>query len=222
MSSFYVCIPTIAGYETALNYLLESFPPGWKGKYILVFQKADDESVCIFEDGHIEVHITQNLHDYGNWIGIYKLLERELIPKNSCFLFVHDTCKFGERSYELTNHIANVFMNESDYDIMWLSSKGQCNICLIKESGIRYGYNVYKDVKEITKLEGVQWEWYPYHPYSPKAFEIKHYFIPIETEKLGKIKIYSDNERNILKYNSIDLEKYFVDIVTDNDHPYSP
>jgi hypothetical protein len=129
MSSFYVCIPTIAGYETALNYLLESFPPGWKGKYILVFQKADDESICIFEDGHIEVHITQNLHDYGNWIGIYKLLERELIPKNSCFLFVHDTCKFGERSYELTNHIANVFMNESDYDIMWLSSKGQCNIC---------------------------------------------------------------------------------------------
>jgi hypothetical protein len=222
MYNFYVCIPTISGYEKALNNLLDSLPDEWKDKYILVYQNEQKESIMVFDDKHIEVRMKQNLHDYGTWIGIFKLLEQGLVSKNSCFLFIHDTCKFGENSLNLTSHIANVFMNESDYDIMWLSNKGQCNICLIKESGIRYGYNVYKDVKEITKLEGVQWEWYPYHPYSPKAFELKQYFIPIETEKLGKIKIYSNNERNILKYNSIDLEKYFVDIVTDNDHPYSP
>jgi hypothetical protein len=222
MSNFFVCIPTISGYEVALKHLLNSMPDEWRNRYILVYQKEQTEKIVIFEDGRIEVYIKQNLHDYGTWIGIYKLLEKNLLPKDSCFLFIHDTCSFGDQSYKLTSHIANVFMNESDYDIMWLSSKGQCNICLIKESGVKYGNAVYKDVDSITKLQGVTWEWDPYHKYSPKAFELKHYFIPIETEKTGKIKIYGDTERNILKYNSIDLEKYFVDIITDSDHPYKP
>jgi hypothetical protein len=222
MSNFFVCIPTISGYEAALNLLINSMPHEWRNRYILVYQKEQTEKIVIFEDGRIEVYIKQNLHDYGTWIGIYKLLDKNLLPKDSCFLFIHDTCKFGNNSYKLTSHIANVFMNESDYDIMWLSSKGQCNICLIKESGVKYGYNIYKDVENITKLQGVTWEWDPYHKYSPKAFELKHYYIPIETEKMGKIKIYGEIERNILKYNSIDLEKYFVDIITDSDHPYKP
>jgi hypothetical protein len=222
MFNFYVCIPTIKGYETALNVLLESLPVEWNNKYILVYQKEEVDMITMFSDGHIEVKIKQNLHDYGNWIGIYRLLEKNLIPKDSCFLFIHDTCKFGNDSYRLTNHIANVFMNESDYQIMWLSYLGQCNICLIKEQGILYGYNIYKDINEVSKIEGVKWEWDPYHEFSPKAFELKQFFIPIKTENCGKIKIYSDNERNILKYPSIDLEKYFVDIVADNDHPYSP
>jgi hypothetical protein len=222
MFNFYVCIPTIKGYEIALNNLLNSFPNEWKEKYILIYQNEITEKITIFEDGHIEVYINNNLHDYGGWIGINKLLEKNIVPNNSCFLFIHDTCKFGDNSYKLTSHIANVFMNESDYDVMWLSKLGQCNICLIKERGIRYGYNVYKDIKTVTKIEGVKWEWDPYHPNSPKAFEIKHYFIPVDTEKLGKRQVYSNTERNVLLYKTIDLEKYFVDIVNESDHPYSP
>jgi hypothetical protein len=220
MFNFYICITTIVGYEVALNSLLDSMPLEWKDKYILVYQKADEENICLFEDGHIEIHIKNNLQDYGNWIGIYKLLEQELIPKDSCFLFIHDTCKFGEQSYRLTSHVANVFMNESNYDIMWLSKLGQCNICLIKESGVRYGYNIYKDINEISKPESVTWEWDPYHPNSPKSFELKHYFIQVDTEKLGTKKIYSNNDRHILKYTVIDMEKYYAGDGVN--HPMSP
>jgi hypothetical protein len=220
MSKFYVCITTVTGYETALNSIVESLPNEWKDKYILVYQNDPNERITIFEDGHIEVYIKNNLHDYGNWIGIHKLIERGLVPKDSCFLFVHDTCKFGERTYKLTSHIANVFMNESDYDILWLSKLGQCNICLIKESAIQYGYNIYKDIQEITKPESVIWEWDPYHKCSPKSFELKHFFIPVETEKLGTKKIYSDNDRHVLNYPTIDMEKYYAGDGVN--HPLAP
>ena len=222
MSNFYVCITTVSGYETALNSIVESLPSEWKDKYILVYQNDPNERITIFEDGHIEVYIKNNLHDYGNWIGIHRLIERGLVSKDSCFLFVHDTCKFGERTYKLTAHISNIFMNECDYDILWLCSNGQCNICLIKESAIQYGYNIYKDIYKITKLQTVDWEWDHYNLCSPKSFELKHYYIPIKTEKLGLRKVYSDVERTVLLYNSIDMEKYYVDIKKESDHPFLP
>jgi hypothetical protein len=222
MFNFFICIPTIKGYEVALDNLLESLPVEWCNKYILVYQNEVEETITRFKNGRIEIRIQQNLHDYGGWIGIYKLIEQQYIPSNSCFLFIHDTCKFGESAYKKISHISNVFMNEMDHDILWLSSLGQCNICMMKESGIRYGYNIYKDVRSITKRQGVEWEWDPYHPNSPKSFELKHYFVPIETEKRGKRTVYSSVERNVLYYASIDLEKYFVDIALDSDHPYNP
>jgi hypothetical protein len=222
MSIFYVCITTIKGYETALNNILESLPSEWKDKTIIVYQNESNERITIFEDGHIEVYIKNNLHDYGNWIGIYKLIEREIVPKNSCFLFVHDTCKFGPRTQELSRHISNIFMNESDYDIFWLCNNGQCNICLLKESAIRYGYNFYKDVYSITKMQTVDWEWDYNNPCCPKTFNLKHYYMRIATEKIGKRKVYSDVERTVLYYPTIDMEKYYVDIKQESDHPKSP
>ena len=222
MSDFYICITTITGYDAALYNILDSIPKEFKNKYILVFQNEPDEGITIFEDGHFEVHIKHNLHDYGNWIGVHRLLEQELVPKNACFLFVHDTCKFGEKSYSLTSHISNVFMKESDYDILWLCNNGQCNICLIKESAIHYGYNMYKNINSITKMQTVDWEWDYDNPCNPKTFELKHYYIPISNIKTGKRKVYSDVERTVLYYPSIDLEKYYVDIKQESDHPKMP
>jgi hypothetical protein len=222
MSIFYVCITTIRGYETALNTILESMPNEWKDKTIIVYQNESNERITVFENGCIEVCIKNNLHDYGNWIGVYKLLDKGMVPNNSCFLFVHDTCKFGPRTYQLSQHISNIFMNESQHDIFWLCNNGQCNISLLKVSAIRYGYNFYKDIYSLTKMQTVDWEWDYNNPYCPKTFNLKHFYIPIGTEKIGIKKVYSDVERTVLYYPSIDMEKYYVDIKQETDHPKSP
>jgi hypothetical protein len=75
MSNFYVSITTIQKYKPALDMLLESLPNEWRDKYILVYQAEEEESYKVFEDGHIEVYIKNNLSDYGAFVGINMLLE---------------------------------------------------------------------------------------------------------------------------------------------------
>jgi hypothetical protein len=72
--TFYLSISTIKKYKVALDVLLESIPNEWKNKYILVYQNENENDYKIFEDGHIEVYIKNNLSDYGNWVGVNILL----------------------------------------------------------------------------------------------------------------------------------------------------
>ncbi len=65
-NSFFVSITTIKKYKIALNLLLDSLPDEWKNKYILIYQDEETNNYKIFDDGHIEVYITNNLYDYGN------------------------------------------------------------------------------------------------------------------------------------------------------------
>ena len=91
---FYVSITTIKKYKSALDILINSLPIEWKDKYILVYQNENENDFKIFEDGHIEVYITNNLSDYGNFVGVNMLFNLNIIPQNSWILFIHDTCKF--------------------------------------------------------------------------------------------------------------------------------
>ena len=71
-------------------------------------------------------------------------------------------------------------------------------------------------------MQTVDWEWDYNNPYCPKTFNLKHYYMRIATEKMGIKKVYSDVERTVLYYPSIDMEKYYVDIKQETDHPKSP
>jgi len=221
--SFYVSITTIQKYKAALDIMLASLPEEWKNKYIVVYQDEPVNEFTVFEDGHIEVKITNNLSDYGNWIGMQMLIDNNVVPKDTWFLFVHDTCKFV--SNECSQKVKDIIAahNELDVDILWLCHNGQCNICLIRRNGITHGNNVYKDITYMTKQETVDYEWQHNNPLSPKSFPVPQQFINIPTQHLGLRYVYNNlNARCVLLYSTIDMEKYYFYIRDTHPHPMLP
>ena len=220
---FYVSITTIKKYKIALDILIDSLPMEWKDKYIVVYQNENENDFKIFEDGHIEVYITNNLSDYGNFVGVNMLLDLNIIPQNSWFLFIHDTCKFlGNNCVDLTYKIIEKY-NDIDIDILWLCNTGQCNICLIRKNAITFANNLYKDIKFMTKMETIKYEWNHTDRLSPKSFNVKQYFIDIPTKRLGNRYVYNTtNKRACLLYESINMEKYYFPTRVESDHPFSP
>jgi hypothetical protein len=221
--NFYVSITTIRKYKVALDMLLSSLPETWKNKYILVYQDEEENGYKVFEDGHIEVYIVNNLSDYGNWVGVNMLLQKNVVPQDTWFLFIHDTCKFlNNNSDYLTYEIIKSYSN-SEIDILWLCKNGQCNICLIRKNGITYGSNLYKSMIYMTKMETIKYEWEHDNKLSPKSFDVKQHFINIPTKHLGKRFIYNNqNNRDVLLYESINMEKYYYHTNKETDHPLSP
>jgi hypothetical protein len=222
MVNFYISITTIVKYKVALDMLLASLPTEWKNKYILVYQNEETNSYEVFDDGHIEVKITNNLSDYGNWVGVNILLQNNIIPADSWFLFVHDTTTFQTNSAMNLEHIINEYAL-SNIDILWLSDRGQCNICLIRKNGIEYGYNLYKDIKSFSKIETIQYEWDHWRELSPKSFKVIQIYINEPTKYIGQQDIYNTgNIRKILYYKPIDMYKFYVDITYEHEHPKMP
>ena len=220
---FYISITTIKKYKPALDILIDSIPIEWKTKYILIYQNEKENSFKIFEDGRIEVYLTNNLSDYGSFVGINILLEANVIPQNSWFLFIHDTCKFlGSNCVELTYNLIKRYSN-CDVDILWLCNTGQCNICLIRKNAIQFGNNLYKDINFMTKMETIKCEWEHNYVLSPKSFNVKQFFINIPTQHFGKRYVYNNiNKRDVLLYKSINMEKYYFHTKIESDHPFSP
>jgi hypothetical protein len=220
--NFYISITTIKKYKSALDVLIDSLPNEWKNKYILVYQNEDENNFKICEDGHIEVYISNNLSDYGNFVGVNMLFESNIIPQNSWILFVHDTCKFLDNCVDLTYTLIKDY-NDSNIDILWLCDTGQCNICLIRKNAILFGNNLYKDIKFMNKMETIGYEWNHNHHLSPKSFNVKQFFVNIPTKHLGERYVYNNiNKRNCLLYESINMEKYYFYIKTESEHPFSP
>ena len=221
---FYVCIPTIRKYNIALEVLLSSLPAQWKNKYIVIYQneEVEEKTYKTFEDGHIEVYIKNNIYEYGTWIGVNLLLEMKIVPDNCWFLFIHDTCKFlGEESATLTHKIIEEH-KDSDIDILWLSSNGQCNICLIRKKAIEYGNNIYKDLIVLSKMEAIRAEW-SNHSLSPKFFPVNQKFIPVPANHVGRRLVYNNtNNRDVLIFTPINMEKYYFFTLKDSDHPQAP
>jgi len=215
---FYVSITTVKKYKTALDLLLFSMPREWKSRYILVYMDEPEDTFNVFEDGHIEVTITNNIQDYGNWVGINMLFEKGVIPDDSWFLFVHDTCRFFD-SVHPTNELLRKY-DSTDIQIVWLCQTGQCNICLIRKQGILQGNLFYKDLQYISKQMSIDYEWNKHH-LSPKRIPVKQLFLPTNPQHRGIRKIYGSNNRNILFYPDIRIEKYYFD-ASHNKHPFEP
>jgi hypothetical protein len=86
--NFYVSITTIKKYKPALDVLIESLPLEWRNKYILVYQNENENYFNIFEDGHIEVYITNNLSDYGKFCW-YKYVIRRKYYSSKFMVFIY-------------------------------------------------------------------------------------------------------------------------------------
>lgn len=228
--NYYISITTIKKYKPALDILLDSLPDEFKKRYILVYQNEnvedyDEEKYTVFEDGHIEVYIKHNLSDYGNWVGVNILLKNNIVPQNSWFLFIHDTCKFlSNTSVKLLRAVLNKYEN-TETEIVWLSATGQCNICLIRRNAIEYGAALYKKVEYMSKMETIKCEWDHGYKLSPKSFQVKQEYLndDMNNTYLGKRFVYNNtNNRDVLLYKSIHMEKYFYGVGKEEDHPLSP
>jgi hypothetical protein len=167
------------------------------------------------------VTITNNLQDYGNWVGVNLLFENKVIPDDSWFLFVHDTCRFFD-SASPTNELLRKY-DATDAQIVWLSHNGQCNICLIRKQGILQGNLFYKDLQYISKSLSIDCEWNKHH-LSPKRIPVKQLFLPTHLDHRGVQKIYGTNDRSILFYPDIRMEKYFIYVPAhlSHTHPSEP
>lgn len=221
LPNFHVCFTSVDGYDVPRNILLNSMPAEWRARYIVVYQKKAETSVKICEDGHYEVHIPHNIYEYGNWIGAHMLQEAGLVTADAWFLFVHDTCKFGERTQSLVSQlICNI--NDRPTEIMWLTINGQFNLCLIRGSAIRKGWEKYKDMLTIDKSDAIRGELERNFWLSPKTIAAPQEFCPLWIHLRGKIKVYSQIERDIGYLDSVDIEKYFYWLNLQDVHPQAP
>jgi len=212
---FYVCIVTMKSYSKALEVLLQSLPKEYN--YILVYGGQENENYSVLSD-HIEVNIKQNIYEYNSWIGVHTLIKNKVVPDNAWFLFIHDTSKFLNDSNTKINNILDTYDN-TNLDIVWLSSTGQCNICLIRKNGIEYGYNLYKDINNMTKMDAIKYEHHFDEVLSPKNFKVNQEFIQIPTKHMGKRDVYENNNlRDVLLYDSINMEKYYNHILKEEEN----
>jgi len=209
-ANFYVVIPTIKKYDKALEICINSLPNEWKNKYIVVYQNEHYDLYNVFEDGHIEVKIRNNLYELGTYVGVQLLFNERVIPEDSIFLFIHDTCKFidnGRYSVKMVYNIINSFLKYNE--IYWLAPFGQCNLCLIKKNAITHGNSIYNKFLYITKKEAYSAELDPVYHLSPKTFPFSQYYdkrAPITIDY--NMKIYSENNRQGIIIQSINLIKF--------------
>lgn len=218
----YIVITTLKGYEKALNYILESVPIEWKPRVIIVYQKEPIRMYTICEDGHIEVRLQRNIYEYGAWIGVHMLIEKNVIHRDQWCLFVHDTCKFGPNSRRLVEEIVH-HHDHTDIDCIWLCKHGLRNLCLLRRLAIYKGFKRYEDIQTMTKHEAIEGEMNHFSRLSPKSFPVRQLFLPYELYVKDKRYVYGTNLRDVEQFDSIDLEKYVFPLFNVNmSHPHNP
>lgn len=220
-SNFYVCITTVKGYEEALENVLKSFPSN--EKFIIVYQKENDNYYKQRNDGNYEVYLNKNIYDLGGCSGLYLLKKDGIIKDNDYILMIHDTCKLGENTFKLSKEIIE---NDKNFDIFWAGMNGESNICIIKSKIIDKVYKTYENVHYLDKYTVIESEWNHEHPMSMKNIDCKHEFYHETPFRKKEEIIYkkNGNKRYTLYYDSIDLEKYvyYVDRANNKQHPEKP
>jgi hypothetical protein len=222
-SPFYVSIITHRNYGDAVKALLSTLPIEFKNKYILIYSQEQEYDIKNCEDGHIEVKIKNNIYDYGNWVGVSMLLENNIVPQNSWFLFIHDTCKFvHENSAIKINGIINSF-DHTDIDIIWTSHNGISNYCLARRNGVKIGGARYHPILTMPKMEAISYEWNHGQYLSPKSIDVPQFYINCPVKCLGTRDVYNSGSiRTVLLHDSVGIEKYFFYTAKEGDHHQHP
>jgi hypothetical protein len=208
-----IVISTIATYTTAYNHL----------RHTLTKAGIDDNNVITVyaNEAHNDVSnniikLKNNLYEFTGFIGVH--LMKDILPANTVFLLLHDTCSAGDNFKQRLEQMVNDF----EEGIYWASRGGNCNICLYSKDAAEKAYTNLSSLLTISKLAAIAME-HNCHHLSLKQLPVKHRFHSDEPQHLGKRAVYdSEIIRDQLYYNSLDLMKYFVYIRTENDHPQRP
>ena len=221
----FVSIVTMRKYKDALANVLASLPQGFT-KYIVTYQEdkdfiGDDRDDYYEqkEDGHYEIYSKRNLFEYGAWPALAMLKRDGKITDSDKILMIHDTTKLGEKTLEKVKAL-----DFKDFDIFWASDVGQCNLCVALGKVLENGAEIFKDMMTLDRGMGISMEWDHRHEKSLKGIkEATHKFHNKGSEFRGNRKVYSEVDRNVLYFDSIDLEKYYVHVPPDGKgHPTVP
>lgn len=204
--NFYIVIPTIRNkYQIALNTLLQSIPDNFKN-YIIIYQDEESVEINTFQDGHIELSIPNNIFEYGSWVATGILLEKNILPTDTWFLFIHDTCRMTDNTLKRTQSIIDNH-TDNELNIIWLAN-GFFNICLIRKNGITTGYDLYKNHLNMDKGVAISAEHNKHH-LSPKRLPVSQYFIDFNPNIGSTVDVYQTGVQRWVQYlNSIELYKY--------------
>jgi hypothetical protein len=218
----FISIVTMRKYKDALAHVLASLPAGFT-KYIVTYQDepVEEDYYEQKEDGHYEIYSKRNLFEYGAWPALSMLKRDGKITDSDKILMIHDTTKLGENTLEKVKAL-----DFKDFDIFWASDVGQCNLCVALGKIIEKGAEKFKDMLTLDRGVGIAMEWDHTHEKSLKNIEgggVKNKFYDKQAEHRGTRKVYSEVDRNVLYFESIDLEKYYVHVALDGKgHPTVP
>lgn len=220
----FISIVTMRKYKDALAHFLASLPTGFT-KYIVTYQDDKDflgdkeDYYEQKEDGHYEIYSKRNLFEYGAWPALSMLKRDGKITDSDKILMIHDTTKLGEKTLENVKAL-----DFKDFDIFWASDVGQCNLCVALGKIIEKGAEKFKDMLTLDKSVAISMEWDHKHENSLKNIEgVKNKFNDKGAEFKGQRKVYSEVDRNVLYFESIDIEKYYVHVNPDGKgHPTTP
>jgi hypothetical protein len=196
----YIVITTIKKYSKALAELIQTLPSTLKR--IIIYSGEEEDSYSIDESGNINVCISQNLYDYGVFIGLYILLQNGIISEKDWLVVLHDTCKVGPNFQVSIEAIKNKF---TDADIVWFCNTGQCNLCIMRNV-ISIGYNFFNGMK-LNKQQAIDIE------YSGiKTFQCKQVWLSYQVTYEEARDIYGEDvygKRITVRFDNIDLLKYY-------------
>ena len=215
----YVVITSMRSYRDALDALLDSLPTDLPR--IIVYQGEPASSWTRDDDGNFRVFLPCNIYEYGFYVGVRLLQDAGQVPRTATCLLLHDTCKAGPEFAQRLRAAADM-QCDNCADILWMSVAGTCNISLQRARALEVGYDKFCDVKTMSKMTAIDMEHFR-HPDSPKFFAVKSIAVNEKPEKRGVRDVYNTSvNRNVIYFKSIDLEKYYVHVDNDDEHPQKP
>jgi hypothetical protein len=203
MKNFYISIICIKSFDISLERLLPTIPSHFKK--IIIYQKEDDYSYKIKENGDIFVNVKNNIFEYGHWIGLKYLFDKNLLNNNDKFLLLHSTMIFLD---DPTFRIHKLLLEMGNNNIYFVTSNGQYNICLIDKIGIDTGYEYYRHFITMDKDTAIAFEWQHNLKWSPKSWPINKKFHQYDAYFVSEKPIYTDLIRKITFIPSLYTEKY--------------
>ena len=213
----YIVIVTHKGYGEALDKLLATLKE-WPKEDIIIVANGDlKERIFKREDGCLQVSTQKNLYEYTAFF----VPEIIRASKSDAFMLLHDTSEAGHEFLQKTRNQFSEFRKHR-CNILWLSSSGQCNVCIYDASAVAEAKRVFKDVLTIDKMLAIHME-HNGTENSPKRWNLVQRFHSEATKHIGTCKPYSSGVlRNVLYFPSINLKKYYVHVSKTEEHPQVP
>lgn len=132
----WVVIPTTRSNYEVYNHLWSTMPVEAQNRSITVYQNEPVEMIVQKISGNIEIMITQNLFEYGAWVGVYKVVQEYLACIDDWFLMIHDSCAFENNTFEKIKELCFT-LTRTGIDFYSLTSSGFHNISLVRKMGVR-------------------------------------------------------------------------------------
>lgn len=205
-------ITTIDAYEGPRSKLRQSLmDAGWPATRTMWVYGASKAPRAFREpDGALHVNIRENLFDHNAFIGA---AEAPGISDDTIFVLLHDTSRVGRNMPDRVRKMAED-MTKRRLDILWCTSRGQCNICLFNRKAAIAARSLWSGVTQVSKDTAIRMEW-DNDPLSPKRLPgVRQAFHPSSPRDLpGATDWYGTGVlRKTLHFESVDVYKAYVQL----------